>query len=113
MNRSKTHDVLAQQTPDDRVRAQFIIGLKRQLRALARDNESTYTLRAEPRFRQQHGRSPATIEEVATEREREPRYLLWSSLTRTAQDLMWETVEGTVMRDMPRMLEAARRLTSK
>ena len=111
MNRSRTHEVLARQSLDDRVRARFIIGLKRHLRNLARNNEITYTLHVEPRFRERHGRSPQSIEEIGAEMQREPQYLLWSSMTRTAQDMMWEAVESTVKRDMPRMLAAASRLT--
>jgi SAM-dependent methyltransferase len=113
MNRSRTHELLARQTSDDVVRAQFVIGLKRQLRGLARGNETTYTRFVEPRFRAQHGRNPATVEEVGAEMAREPYYQLWSSLTRTAQDMMWDVVENTIQRDMPRMVAAARRLTAE
>jgi SAM-dependent methyltransferase len=113
MNRSRTHEVLARQTSDDVVRTQFVIGLKRHLRGLARGNETTYARFVEPRFRARHGRSPATVAEVGAEMAREPYYQLWSSLTRTAQDMMWDVVENTIQRDMPRMLDAARRLTGE
>jgi SAM-dependent methyltransferase len=113
MNRSRTHEVLARQTSDDVVRAQFVIGLKRHLRGLARGNETTYARFVEPRFRARRGRSPATVAEVGAEMAREPYYQLWSSLTRTAQDMMWDVVENTIQRDMPRMLDAARRLTGE
>jgi SAM-dependent methyltransferase len=113
MNRSRTHEVLARQTADDVVRAQFVIGLKRHLRGLARGNETTYTRFVEPRFRAQHGRNPATVEEVGAAMAREPYYQLWSSLTRTAQDMMWDVVENTIQRDMPRMVAVARRLTAE
>ena len=111
MNRSKTHEMLARQAPDDLARTQFIIGLKRYMRAMAKGNETIYAGRAEPRFRARHGRSPATIEEIGTELEHEPYYHLWSALTRAAQDMMWQSVESTIEHDMPRMLDAARRLT--
>jgi len=111
MHRSKTHEMLAQQTADDVARAQFIIGLKRHMRAMAKGNEMTYVRRAEPRFRARHGRSPASIEEIAQEMSGETYYRLWSALTRGAQEMMWDAVEGTIARDMPRMLDAARRLT--
>lgn len=111
MHRSKPHEMLARQTADDVARAQFIIGLKRHLRAMAKGNETTYVRRAEPRFRSRHGRSPASIEEIAPEMGRETYYRLWSALTRGAQEMMWDVVEGTIARDMPRMLDAARRLT--
>src|SRR5579871_6489584 len=111
MDRSRTHEVLARQTVDDLARAQFIIGLKRYLRNVAKSNETAFTRIVEPRFRSQNGRNPETIEEVGEEMAREPYYRLWSALTRTAQDMMWETVEGTVKRDLPRMLDAAGRLT--
>jgi ubiquinone/menaquinone biosynthesis C-methylase UbiE len=104
--------MLARQTADDRARGRFIVGLKRQLRALTRGNETIYACRAEPRFRARHGRDPATVEEVGAELEHESYYRLWSALTRGAQEMMWDTVERTVARDMPRMLDVARRLSS-
>ena len=111
MNRSKTHEVLARQTADDRARAQFIIGLKRRLRVAGQGNETAYTRFIEPRFHAQQGRSPATVEEVGTQMAREPYYQLWSALTRAAQEMMWDAVESTIQRDTPRMSDAARRLT--
>jgi SAM-dependent methyltransferase len=111
MHRSKTHEMLARQTPDDVTRAQFIVGLKRYMRAMTKGNETTYATRAEPRFRARHGRSPATIEEIGTELERESYYQIWSALTRAAQDMMWQAVESTIEHDMPRMRDAAHRLS--
>jgi ubiquinone/menaquinone biosynthesis C-methylase UbiE len=111
MHRSKTHEMLARQTSDDVTRAQFIVGLKRYMRAMAKGNETTYATRAEPRFRARHGRSPATIEEIGTELERESYYQIWSALTRAAQDMMWQAVESTIEQDMPRMRDAAHRLS--
>jgi 2-polyprenyl-3-methyl-5-hydroxy-6-metoxy-1,4-benzoquinol methylase len=111
MHRTKTHEMLARQTPDDVTRAQFIVGLKRYMRAMTKGNETTYATRAEPRFRARHGRSPATIEEIGTELERESYYQIWSALTRAAQDMMWQAVESTIEHDMPRMRDAAHRLS--
>jgi len=111
MDRSKTHEMLARQSTDDLARAQFIIGLKRHMRAMSSANETAYAKRAEPRFRARHGRSPATIEEIGAELRHEPCYQLWSALTRAAQDMMWDAVESTIEHDLPRMLAAARRLT--
>ena len=111
MHRSKTHEMLARQTADDVARGQFIIGLKRHMRTMAKGNETTYVQRAEPRFRARHGRSPASIEEIAPEMEHEPYYRLWSALTRVAQEMMWQAVESTIDHDMPRMLDVARKLT--
>ena len=111
MHRSKPHAMLARQTSDDYARAQFIIGLKRQLRALASGNELTYAVRAQPKFRALHGRAPASVEEMRTVMTGEPYYRLWSALSRGAQEMMWDIVETTINRDMPRMLETATRLT--
>lgn len=111
LNRSKTHEMLARQTPDELARAQFIISLKRHLRAMAKGNEIAYRRHAEPRFQVRHGRSPATIEEIRTEFGRESYHQLWSALSRRAQEMMWEAVENTIAREMPRMRDAAYRLT--
>src|SRR5690348_10557109 len=104
MHRSKPHEMLARQTSDDVARAQFIVALKRHLRGMTRDNAALYERDVEPRFRAQHGRSPTTAEEVGDAMAGEASHRLWSTLTRGAQEMMWNVVEDTIARDMPRML---------
>ncbi len=111
MDPSKTHEVMARQTHDDLARAQFIIGLKRDLRALSKGNATAYAKEVEPGFKARHGRAPETAQEIGQEMERQPFYQMWSALNRSAQDMMWQAVESTIDRDMPRMVEAAHRLT--
>ncbi len=111
MDRSKTHEVMARQNHDDLARAKFVIGLKCRLRELSSGNAQTYAKVVAPNFEAQHGRLPETIGEIAPGMARQPFYQAWSALTRTAQELMWDAVETTVDRDMPRMRDAARRLT--
>lgn len=110
MHRSKLHEMLARQTCDDVARAQFIVALKRHLRGMTRDHATMYERDVEPRFRAQHGRSPTTADEVGDAMACHASHRLWSTLTRGAQAMMWNAVEDTIARDMPRMLEAARRL---
>ncbi len=111
INRSSTHELLARSTPDEQARADFIIGLKRHLRAAGRQNQALYAQSAEPRFRAFRGRAPATLEEVREAISGELYYRLWSALSRRAQEMMWESVESMIARQMPRMREAAKRLT--
>ncbi len=111
MNRSKTHEMLARQTSDERTRGEFIIALKRHLRSMGKGNEVAYRRRAEPRFRAREGRGPTAIEEVREELSREHYYRFWSALTRGAQEMMWESVERTIAREMPRLRETAQRLS--
>ncbi len=111
MDRSKTHEVMAQQNHDDLARAQFVVGLKRQLRDLSKGNAQTYAKIVAPDFAAEHGRLPQTVAEIAPGMARQPFHQAWSALTRTAQELMWSAVGTTISRDMPRMRAAARRLT--
>ncbi|HLG87200.1 MAG TPA: class I SAM-dependent methyltransferase [Alphaproteobacteria bacterium] len=111
IDRSKTHEVMARQTHDDLARAEFIVGLKRDLRALSKGNATAYAKRIEPDFKAKNGRAPGTVAEIGAEMERQPYYRLWSALNRTAQDMMWQAVESTIDHDLPRMLDAAERLT--
>src|SRR5580658_7297122 len=106
MHRSTTHEMLARQTTDDVSRAQFIISLKRYMRAMGKGNETAYSMRAEPRFRSRHGRAPETVEELGSELEPEAYYQVWSALTRVAQEMMWDAVETTIAHDTPRMRAA-------
>jgi ubiquinone/menaquinone biosynthesis C-methylase UbiE len=109
MDRSRTHAVMARQTQDDLARAQFVVGLKRDLRALSKGNATAYARRVEPSFA---GPPPETIGEIAEAMARQPFHQIWSALTRTAQDMMWEAVETSVARDLPRMRDAATRATA-
>ncbi len=111
IDRSRTHAVMARQNHDDLARAQFIVALKRDLREASKGNGAVYARRAAPEFMAARGRAPATVDEVSAEMERQPFYRMWSALNRTAQDMMWEAVETAIRRDMPRMREAAHRLT--
>ena len=111
MDRSRTHELLARNELDDRARAAFVVGLKRQLRALGRGNEALFEGRAAPAFRRQHGAVPANVEQVHRAMRTEGYYRLWSALTRHAQEMMWHAVEVSVTRDTPRMQAAAHRLT--
>jgi ubiquinone/menaquinone biosynthesis C-methylase UbiE len=111
IDRSRTHEVMARQTHDDLARAQFVVGLKRQLRQLSQGNAQTYEKIVAPKFAAEHDRMPASVAEITPAMERQPFYQIWSALTRTAQDLMWEAVGAAIARDMPRMHAAAERLT--
>ncbi len=105
------HEMLARQSTDDLARAQFIIGLKRHMRSMIKANETAYARRAEPRFKARYRHSPATVEEIGAALADEPCYRVWSALTRTAQEMMWDAVESTIEHDLPRMRGAAQRLT--
>ena len=112
MDRGKVHEVMARQTHDDLARAQFIVGLKRDLRALSQGNAQAYDRIVTPAFAARYGRRPETTAEIGREMAGQPFYRMWSALNRTAQDMMWEAVETTIDRDMPRMLREAARLTA-
>ena len=103
--------MLAREGADDRARAKFIVGLKRHMRALTRADQSAFENRAAPRFRARHGRDPESTEEIGASLANDPFHRLWSALTREAQDMMWSAVENSILRDLPRMHEAARGLT--
>jgi SAM-dependent methyltransferase len=111
IDRSRTHEVLAQQDHDDLARAQFIVGLKRQLRQMSQGNAHIYNKIVAPDFVAEHDRMPATIDEIRPSMERQPFYQIWSALTRTAQDLMWEAVGTSIDHSMAEMRAAAERLS--
>jgi SAM-dependent methyltransferase len=110
IDRSKTHEVLARQDHDDLARAQFVVGLKRQLRQMSEGNAQAYRKIVGPNFAAEHGRMPATIDEIKPAMAQQPFYQLWSALTRTAQDLMWNAVGTSIDHSLPAMRAAAERL---
>lgn len=109
IDRTVTHDLLARPVHDEAARTQYIVQLKNRLRGLEAGNKRVLEQRAAPRYRAALGKSPETVEEITQAMETDPFYQIWSALSRSAQDVMWNTIDETVQRDLPRMTQAAGR----
>jgi SAM-dependent methyltransferase len=103
------HPLLPERTHDDVARQEFVKSLRGHLsERVMPGNYSIYSRRIEPAFQRQHGRAPASREEVRELMLREPYYRFWSSLQRRSQELMWESVIIPTERQWRRLIERAR-----
>ncbi len=93
-----THDELARQA--------FVLGLKTHIsREVGPGNKKVYEGRVLPEFRRRTNRDPKDRAELRRAMERDPYHQAWGSLMRTAQELMWDSVEDTVDRQLPQIMQ--------
>jgi ubiquinone/menaquinone biosynthesis C-methylase UbiE len=107
VDRNASHPVLARPDHDEAARTQYVVALKRKLTALADGNRRAFEHRQAPAYEARTGRKPVTVAEIGQAMAGDPFYQLWSALSRSAQDLMWSSVEASIQRDLPRMMAAA------
>lgn len=112
MVRSLRHEMLANATPDETSRQEFVVAFKQFLnRELRSRNRTVYEREAVPAFAAKHGRAPATQSEIAEAMYRTPHYRAWSRLARTGQEMMWDAVHAPIRREKARLTDAMRTLT--
>jgi ubiquinone/menaquinone biosynthesis C-methylase UbiE len=74
---------------------------------------AVYHSRVEPAFRARHGRPPQDQHEVRRVMEGDPYYQFWSAMQRRSQEMMWETVVESTERQLPQLVDRARKLGRK
>jgi SAM-dependent methyltransferase len=105
------HPVLPETGHDDVARLDFVKSLRRYLSTrVFPGNGRIYEERVLPEFRQRHGREPGTRDEVRERMVREPYYQFWSALQRRSQEMMWESAIEPTERQLPELIERARRI---
>lgn len=103
------HAVLPVPTADEFARQEYVKSLKYHLATrVAPGVRSVYQNRLEPEFRARHGRAPANRRDVKTVLGGDPYYRRWSALERNSQEMMWQAVQLSVERQLPRLIDAAR-----
>ena len=103
------HPVLPHADHDEAARQDFVKSLKLHLATrIAPGNKEIYEERVRPRFERAHGHAPRDRHDVGRVMRRDPYYQVWSSLLRTSQELMWESVGASVARQLPDLIERAR-----
>jgi SAM-dependent methyltransferase len=104
------HPLLPEPTHDENARQEFVKSLRGHLSArVMPGNYAIYSKRVEPGFREEHGRAPASREEVRELMVREPYYRFWSSLQRRSQELLWESVIIPTERQWSQLIARSRK----
>ena len=108
MNTQLQHDLLPTATHDELARQNFVQSLKVHLATkVSPGNKTIYEHRAAPRFAREHQRPPQDRHEVRSVMKDEPYYQMWSTLLRTSQEMMWDSVNVSVERQFPQLRERA------
>ena len=108
METQHQHAVLPAATHDELARQNFVQSLKVHLATrVSPGNKTIYERRAAPRFESEHQRPPKDRHEVRSVMRHEPYYQTWSTLLRTSQEMMWDSVNVSVERQLPVLREQA------
>lgn len=104
------HGVLPQTTSDEFARQEFVKSLKFHLASqISLGNKDAFEARGKPGFAKANGRDPATYHDVRKAMTGDPYFNFWSALQRNSQEMMWKSVQIPVERQLPELVETARR----
>lgn len=102
------HAILPEATHDEFARQNFVQSLKIHLATkVSPGNKTVYERHAAPRFEREHQRLPQDRHEVRSVMKNEPYYQMWSTLLRTSQEMMWDSVNVSVERQLLQLCERA------
>ncbi|MCB2108153.1 MAG: class I SAM-dependent methyltransferase [Rhodobacteraceae bacterium] len=100
MVRNPQHDMLSPPVHDEASRQKFVMALKHHVNIHMRPaNETVFERRAKPAFEKTSGRAPETRREVAGAMKQDSWYQMYSSVLRTAQEMMWDSVCDSIYRN--------------
>jgi SAM-dependent methyltransferase len=97
-----THDELARQEFVSMLRKRIMVDMAGRMREVYRDE-------VEPEFAATHGRAPVDGREVRKAMLPNPYFKAWSALRYSAQELTWWSVLPQVERQLPKLVETARK----
>jgi SAM-dependent methyltransferase len=111
MVRSVQHEMLAQPTHDEAARQQFVVAFKQGLnQSLRASQQRLFDDVVAPEYRRHKGIPPTSREEIREAMTAHPAWRTWSTLARSAQEAMWQSVGDSIYRERERLSAAARRL---
>jgi SAM-dependent methyltransferase len=100
---------LVKPTQPEMARQGFVSALRKHVMVnLASELRDDYERSAKPQYTQIHGHEPTTSRDVKKAMEPRTLYRMWSSLRYNAQEMVWATVQDSVERALPEMIEVAR-----
>lgn len=107
-------DELARPSHDERARQGFVSLLRKRIMVdMARDMRRVYEREVAPAFAARHGHAPRNGREVRRAMLPHPYFRAWSALRYSAQEMTWWSVMPQVERNLPVLVEAARRAAER
>lgn len=109
------HRMLARPDAEEAGRQRYVLAMKRYLTGRIRPGNATvYEQEVRPAFSSTHsGREPDSRAELREALLANRQYQAWCSLNRTSQEMMWQAIGETVMRESSRMREQAQSLCAE
>jgi SAM-dependent methyltransferase len=109
MLRQEPHAVLPQSSVNEQARQDFLNQLgKHVLNEITPGNTAAYQRRVLPKIKAEKGRDPESRHEIRKEMVRDPYYQMTSSFQRTVQEMMWNSVDDTIQRQLPDLIATAK-----
>lgn len=108
------HGLLPESTHDELSRQEFVKSFKYYLAShVSPDNKRVYEEQVKPAFEKKHGRPPKDRHEVRKAMVKDEHYQAWSSLLRTSQEMMWDSVRTSVQRQLDGLIKEAKKFDGK
>jgi ubiquinone/menaquinone biosynthesis C-methylase UbiE len=109
MTQQRAHAMLPRATHDELARQAFVQSLKVHLASeVSPGNKRVYEQSVKPQIEAALQRAPRDRHDVRPLMKRQPYYQMWSSLQRTSQEMMWDSVSSSVDRQIDTLIDAAR-----
>lgn len=103
------HGVFPEPNHDESSRQDFVMSLRKHVvNDLTGGNRDVYEARAEPAFRKEHSRPPKSRHEVRKLMDEVPYFQMYSSLLRSSQEMIWDSIGGSIERQWDGLIEKAR-----
>lgn len=103
------HAVLPKSNKDEQARQDFLNQLgKHVLNEITPGNTAAYHKRVLPKIRKEKGRDPINRHEIRKGMVKDPYYQMTSSFQRTVQEMMWNSVDDTIQRQLPELVATAK-----
>ncbi|KQM20429.1 class I SAM-dependent methyltransferase [Novosphingobium sp. Leaf2] len=107
------HAALPKATADEAARQEFAKSFKGFIQStLLPGLTPVYQGRAARSFEKQHGRPPVDRRDIRAAMVPDPYFQHYAAANRIAQELLWESVIGSVDRQLPELLESAKALSA-
>lgn len=108
------HSVLPKTDADEFARQEFVKSLKFHLATkVSPGNRTAYEARAKSAFEKSEGRPPRDYHEIRRAMASEPYFRFWSALQRNSQEMMWNSTQIPVERQLDALVETARAADAK
>ncbi|MSO98544.1 MAG: class I SAM-dependent methyltransferase [Rhodospirillaceae bacterium] len=111
--KQEPHAVLPTATLDEAARQAFLNQTgKHVLNEITPGNKAVYDKHVLPAFQRAHGRAPADRHEIRKEMVRQPYYQMTSSFQRSIQEMMWNSVDESIERQLPSLIATAKKIAN-